>query len=44
VDQGKPSPRRRFFDTLRNAERVYKKPLHTPFAAIQDTAAFATCP
>jgi hypothetical protein len=37
--------RLRVSDTrFRQVERAYINPLHTPFAAIQDTSAFSTCP
>jgi hypothetical protein len=31
-------------DTKTETERVYMNPQETPFAPIQDTQAFATCP
>jgi hypothetical protein len=31
-------------DTQTGAERAYQTPLGRPFAPIQDTAAFVTCP
>ena len=31
-------------DTASHTQEIYQNPAGTPFAPIQDTAAFATCP